>query len=59
LEGAEQLPPQEALERAFVANDASIEARTRSLLRASLGARLALVAVAVGALWLAVYWALT
>ena len=53
------MQPQEALEHALVANDASVEALTPSLLRASLGARLTIVAVAVGVLWLAVYWALT
>lgn len=45
---------------ALVASDAAAALmRGPSLLRASLGARLALVAVALGALWLAVYWALT
>ncbi|MFW2392724.1 MAG: hypothetical protein ACTSRM_01750 [Alphaproteobacteria bacterium] len=51
---------QEAVERALVTRDDGTEApRAPSLLRASLAARLALVAVAAAILWLAVYWALT
>ena len=56
------MPSQEALERGrivLVAGDACEGARAPSLLRASLGARLALASVAVGVLWLGVYWALT
>jgi hypothetical protein len=59
----QRLPSHEALERGRVppiAGDAGAESvRTPSLLRASLGVRLALVAVALGVLWLAVAWALT
>jgi hypothetical protein len=60
----QRLPSHEALERGrlppLVAGDAGAESvRTPSLLRASLGVRLALVAVALGVLWLAVAWALT
>jgi len=51
---------QEAVERALVTREDGIEvARAPSLLRASLAARLVLVAVAAAILWLAVYWALT
>jgi hypothetical protein len=59
----QRLPSHEALERGrvpIVAGDAGAQRmHAPSLLRASLGARLALVAVALGVLWLAVAWALT
>jgi len=63
------LPPRETLERERLAlvsetalpHRAAVDEHVRgvSLLRASVGARLGLVAAAVCLLWLAVYWALT
>jgi type VI protein secretion system component VasF len=60
LKGTQLASSQEAVERALVTRDDGTEApRAPSLLRASLAARLALVAVVAAILWLAVYWALT
>lgn len=71
LEGTLSVPSREALERArvdVVASDGGFASGVDagpmpvlsfSLIRASLGARLGLVAVAAAVLWLAVYWALT